>query len=249
MPWHIEKREDEFCVIKDADGSTEKCHPTQDQAKKHMAALYANEPEAANRAEQRLPIEMRAASVGGVDFPHRMIDVLAVPYGQEAVVEYRGEVWNESFDRGSFDGVETRAGKIKAYRDHDPNGGPKVGLVGRAVALYPGREEGLGAAVHIAKTDLGDETLSLADEGILSVSIGFGVRGSDQILDRMSHRRRIRKAFLDHLAFPDNGAYEESGAGIISVRSRRQEAEDLPRLDTPLLDDVVSWMESRRQQG
>jgi phage head maturation protease len=246
MPWHIEKREDEYCVIKDADGENEGCHPTEEKAKKQLAALYASE----NRAdEQRLPIEMRAASVGSVDFPHRMIDVLAVPYGREAVVEYRGEIWKESFDRGSFAGVETRAGKIKAYRDHDPAGGGKSGLVGRAVALYPDREEGLVGAVHIAKTPLGDETLSLADEGILSVSIGFGVRGSDQVLDRASHRRRIGRAFLDHLAFPDSGAYEDAGAGIMSVRSKRQEAVDLPRLDTPLLDEVVAWMASRRSQG
>jgi hypothetical protein len=38
VPWHIAKRDDEFCVIKDSDGSTEKCHPTEEQAKAHMRA-------------------------------------------------------------------------------------------------------------------------------------------------------------------------------------------------------------------
>jgi len=44
MPWHIEKNGNEFCVIKDADGTTVKCHPTKQEAQDHMAALYANEP-------------------------------------------------------------------------------------------------------------------------------------------------------------------------------------------------------------
>src|SRR4030095_3500837 len=54
MPWHIEHREDEWCVVKDADGSTEKCHPTEERAKRHMAALYAAEPNARS-------VEMRAS--------------------------------------------------------------------------------------------------------------------------------------------------------------------------------------------
>jgi HK97 family phage major capsid protein len=43
MPWHISKMDKEYCVIKDEDGVTEKCHPTEQDAKDHMAALYASE--------------------------------------------------------------------------------------------------------------------------------------------------------------------------------------------------------------
>lgn len=250
MPWHIEHRDDEFCVIKDSDGENEGCHPTEDEAKRQLRALYASE----NRAEpleHRAPIETRSASVGEVNYPERLIEVLAVPYEQEATIEYRGELWRESFDRGAFAGVEQRRDRIKAYRDHDPSpgsssGAAKSGLVGRIVSLLPDRSEGLMGTVKIARTPLGDETLTLADEGILGVSVGFAVRGRDQILDRQTKRRRIVKAFLDHLAFPDNGAYE--GAGVVGVRSGdRRTADDLPKLDTPLLDDVVAWMESRRR--
>src|SRR4030095_10672696 len=42
MPWHVEKRDDEYCVIKDSDDSNEGCHPTEAEANRHMAALYAN---------------------------------------------------------------------------------------------------------------------------------------------------------------------------------------------------------------
>ena len=46
MPWHIEARDGQFCVVKDADDTTEACHDTEEKAKRHMAALYANEPKA-----------------------------------------------------------------------------------------------------------------------------------------------------------------------------------------------------------
>jgi phage head maturation protease len=338
MPWHIAEREGKYCVIKDADGSTEKCHDTREEATRHMAALYANEdvegrasvdnsewdgnaamssaktasdyraicaghtsgdtslrstwklphhkspgspPNAAgvrnalarlsqteglvNRdearrhleahmasiraaSENRAPIESRAAVVDSVDFPQRIIEVLAVPYEEEAIVEYRGELWRESFERGAFDGIEKRPNRVKAFRDHvsgqHMRGTSTSGLVGRVVAFAPDRQEGLLGHVKIARTPLGDETLALADEGVLGVSVGFGVRGSDQVLNRAEQIRRIRRAYVDHLAFPDNGAYE--GAQVIDVRGRRPQAEDLPVLETPKLDEIVAWMEARR---
>jgi len=245
VPWHIEKRDDEFCVIKDADGKSAGCHATEEKAKAQLRALYASE----NRApEPKAPVESRAATVEGVDFPQRTIEVLAVPYEQEAVVEYRGEIWRESFDRGAFDGIEKRPNRVKAFRDHAAGahapGTSTSGLVGRVTSFAPERPEGLVGVVKIAKTPLGDETLSLADEGILGVSIGFGVRGSDQVLNRTEQRRRIRKAFVDHLAFPDNGAYD--GAQVIDVRRERPQAADLPKLETPRLDEIVAWMEERQ---
>lgn len=42
MPWNIEERDGQFCVVK-ADGTLEKCHESEDDAKAHMAALYASE--------------------------------------------------------------------------------------------------------------------------------------------------------------------------------------------------------------
>ena len=38
MPWRIDKREDKFCVIKETDGSTEKCHPTRKEPRLTMKA-------------------------------------------------------------------------------------------------------------------------------------------------------------------------------------------------------------------
>ena len=44
MPWHIEKKGDEFCVIKDSDGSSAGCHPSREKANAQMRALYSKEP-------------------------------------------------------------------------------------------------------------------------------------------------------------------------------------------------------------
>lgn len=193
------------------------------------------------RDSSRAPIEMREATLGDVNFPQRIIEVVAVPYGQEAVVEYRGEFWKESFERGAFDGIEKRPNRVKANRDHN-----KERLVGKAVNWWPEREGGLMGAIRIAPTPLGDETLTLADEDMLGVSVGFGVRGRDQVLNRAMQRRQIKRAFLDHLAFVADGAYE--GAGVLAVRGQEQvSGADLPKLETPRLDEVVAWLESRRK--
>ena len=51
MPWKIRKRGGEYCVIKEDSGETEGCHATRNEAERHMAALYANEPGAKSRRE------------------------------------------------------------------------------------------------------------------------------------------------------------------------------------------------------
>jgi len=43
MPWHLEKRDGKYCVIKNADGEVEGCHGSQAAARRQMAALYASE--------------------------------------------------------------------------------------------------------------------------------------------------------------------------------------------------------------
>lgn len=254
MPWEIVKDhpkcDEPFAVVLQSNhDEVEGCHPTREKAEAQMRALYASE----NRAEpeHRAPIESRAATLGQVDFPERTIEVLAMPYEQEAIIEYRGELWRESFERGAFDGIEKRPNRVKAFRDHvageNLRGTGTSGLVGRVLSFTPESPDGLRAQVKIAKTPLGDETLTLADEGILGVSLAFGVRGRDQVLDRVDRTRRIRRAFADHLGFPDNGAYE--GAQVIDVRRARPQATDLPKLDTPKLDEVIAWMKSRQPQS
>lgn len=76
MPWHIEPRGDQFCVVKDADGSDEGCHPTRAEAADQMAALYANEPAA---TIDELVVLAAAIEVGGEAF-----SVFLAPEGFES---------------------------------------------------------------------------------------------------------------------------------------------------------------------
>jgi phage head maturation protease len=187
------------------------------------------------------PVEFRSSNVAGVNFKNRIIDLIAVPYDEEAPVEYRGEMWKESFLRGSFDGIEKRPNRVRANRDHE-----RTRTVGKVAAFHPSRAEGLVAEVRIAKTLLGDETLALADEDCLGASVGFAVRGSDQELNRRARSRVIKRAFVDHLAFVSDPAY--LGAEVLSVRNASQSpaAADLPKLVTPDLDEFRAWFDEFR---
>jgi len=53
-PWHVEKRGDEFCVIKDSDSSVVSCHDTEEDANAHVRALYANEASAEPETEKSM---------------------------------------------------------------------------------------------------------------------------------------------------------------------------------------------------
>lgn len=60
MPWHIVQDHDdcgdgEWAVVKDDGGDVESCHMSEDAAKKHMAALYANEDEDEDEGKSRHP--------------------------------------------------------------------------------------------------------------------------------------------------------------------------------------------------
>jgi hypothetical protein len=44
MPWRLSERDGKWCVIKETDGSVEKCHDSRTKALRHQRALYANEP-------------------------------------------------------------------------------------------------------------------------------------------------------------------------------------------------------------
>jgi hypothetical protein len=122
--------------------------------------------------------------------------------------------------------------------------------VGKVVRWWPERAEGLVSEVRIAPTPRGDETLALANEDMLSVSVGFAVRGRDQVLEKRSMTRRIRKAFVDHLAFVESPSY--AGATIRGVRKDEDifgafdGVDDRPPLHTPNLDELVAFMSSRK---
>jgi HK97 family phage prohead protease len=171
----------------------------------------------------------RTAEVVGVSFPQRTIELIVIPYERETVVPYEGRMCTEIISRGAFDGIERRANRIRVNRDHKLER-----TVGRAVALHPSRDEGLISVVRIAKTELGDETLTLAEDDCLDASAGFlPMAGGMQWLTRSAYR--INKAWLGHIALTPEPAYEE--ARVLAVRSAQRNSSSA----TPNLDEVRSW--------
>ncbi len=200
--------------------------------------------------DPRPEVELRTAAVSDISFPDRVITVLAVPYEKSTLehptlpmVMYRGRLYAESFARGAFKGVESRNGKVMANREHI-----KGSTVGKVIAFHPDAQEGLIADVKIAKTVAGDETLALADEGMIFPSVGFAVmKGSDQELDHRANppTRYVRRAFVDHMGFTEDPAYV--GADVLAVRSAGSAPSELAQsIATPLLDEWVSYLSSRR---
>lgn len=187
-------------------------------------------------------VEHRHSTVADVDTRKRIIEIIAVPWDEETDVPWRGEIWHESFDRKSFDGVEAHAGRVQANREH-----VKGDTVGKVVAADPTYKDGLFARVKIYSTPRGDETLTLAEEGGAFPSIGFRVNSfADQRLDKRSKTRRILRAFWDHQAFVEDPAYV--GAGVLAVRAGQpglavaeQPLPRTPALDEWLNDPTIVW--------
>lgn len=184
---------------------------------------------------RREGVETRAAAVVGVDFTERIIEVIAVPYDQETVVSYRGEMMRESVAPGAFAGIESRGDHVTANREHNYERS-----FGKVIGYRHDNPRGLVTQIRASDTPLGDETLRLAADGVLKASVGMVVRRSDQVI--RNGLRRVKRAFLDHIAMVPNPAY--LGADVLAVRQEQQEPEQpapaTPRLDAILRDPVVA---------
>lgn len=157
------------------------------------------------------PIEVRSAALTDVRHPERLVELVAVPYDEWTQVEYQGRVIEESFAPGAFGHIGPRADRFIVNLEHDP-----ARRVGRCVKLDPENRKGLMATVKIRRGTEGDETLDDAADGMVYASIGFGALPDHQHWEGRS-RRRIVKAFLDHIALTWTPAY--AGAGVLAVRS------------------------------
>lgn len=193
------------------------------------------------------PVEVRSSTIADVNVRQRLIDLIAVPWEQEAEVFWRGELWHEVFTRGAFAGLEEHAGRVRVNREH------VIGqTVGKVVTFTDG-EEGELARLKIAQTQLGDDTLALAEEDMISASVGYQVqRPSDVRINNHTRTRRVNRAYMRHLAMVESPAYE--GAQVLAVRAEPSglqvvEAQPLPptpALDEFLNDPVLLWAQGRR---
>lgn len=177
----------------------------------------------------------RAELPEAVSFKDRTIDVVAMPWNVETDIVWRGQVWREVFTRGAFnDAIEGKV-RIPVNREHDHK--DTVGRVTRMVD----HDHGLLASVKIAKTPRGDETLVLADEGILGASVGYFLdKMSDVVLNRRAMLRTVQRAFMEHLAMTEIPSFK--GADIIAVHDQftPHPAAGLQPLVTPALDEWLA---------
>lgn len=242
MPYQIRKggQDCPFEVVKEGSGERMACHATEEEAKKHMAALYANVPDAMMH-RSRPVIEWRSARMDDVNVKERIIRVIAVPYEQRTQVPIGSELWWEQFLYGAFSnlGAQERQ-RFSVNRDHD-----KHRTIGRVVNYDAADPKGLIIESRISPTELGEETLILAADDALGGSVGFSARRSDCIWDRNTMTRSVQRAYLDHLAFVPDPAYE--GAQVLSVRSGGGEDpwQPLPIIDEVKSDPMVQWMQQR----
>src|SRR5262245_40113961 len=176
-------------------------------------------------------LRFRSARLEGVSFPKRIIELMVTPYEEPALVPHQGRMVTEIFSRGAYDGIERRANRIRVNRDHVVER-----TVGRALRFRSG-EAGLAAEIRIAQTELGDETLALADEDCLDASAGYLPMGPDGESWEERNRVRIRKAWLGHIALVPEPAYES--ARVLAVRNAA--APEPVRIATPNLDEVRAW--------
>jgi len=183
-------------------------------------------------------LEYRQATLAGVSFPDRIIELIVMPYEEETLVEHRGRMVTEIISRGAFDGIEKRPARVKANRDHDDRR-----VVGKAVSFHPDAAEGLVAEVKVSDTELGRETLILADDGVLDVSAGFVPMADGERWETRA-RRRIVRAWLGHVALVPDPAY--TGAKVLAVRAQNASGglTDVSARppETPRLNVVRGWL-------
>ena len=181
----------------------------------------------------------RDSTVTGVSFAQRLIELVVIPYDEETLVEHRGRMVKESVAPGAFDGIDARPNRVKANRDHKLER-----TVGKAVAFHPNRDEGLVAELKISDTELGKETLVLADDGCLGASAGYlPMEGGENWLTRT--KVRMTKCWLGHIALTPDPAY--AGAQVLSVRqSASSEPTGASTDETPNLDVVRGWLMDER---
>lgn len=182
------------------------------------------------------PVELRTATVEAVSYPDRTVDLLVVPYDEMTLVEYRGRLVEESIAPGAFGAIKNRARKFLVNMEHD-----EARWVGTVLDLDGANERGLRATVKIRRNAEGDQALDDCADGLLGASIGMAVAPADQTVD--GDRRRIRKAYLDHVALTATPAY--AGAEVLEVRTAPVVTGVLLPDATPNIDRALALMAER----
>lgn len=218
MPWHVTRSREcpqsmPWAVVKDADGSVEGCHATEDSANKHLAALYAN------TSDERVRVRSMSGTLYRTFEPDlhvrsggdgRTIFGIAVPYRRPVRID---DQLIEQFARGAFNHQLRAPGRVKLARDHMLLGGTLIG----ATTLLRDDAAGLYFEARASRTPVGDETVELVRDGALDqISIMFQERQNRKLPGAITERVT---AHLGEIAVVVEGAYGElaMAAGVRSA--------------------------------
>jgi len=198
----------------------------------------AAQPTAEEEERPRGDLFVRSAQVTDIRFGQRLIELVVMPYDEVTLVERQGRMVRESCAPGAFANIQRRNGRVKVNRDHDLQR-----PCGKAITFHPSRTEGLVAELRMARTPLGEETLELADEGILDASAGFlPMPGGEEW--RTRDEVRLTRVWLGHIAMTPDPAY--AGAQVLSVRSAEP---PVPISAYPNRDAINAFLLEQRYAG
>lgn len=175
-------------------------------------------------------IHRRMADAVEVRPKQRQIELLAVPYNTPAVALDFGQRYEESIAPDAFKVEKRRPNQVKILRDHEV-----IRLIGSLTSVHPNRDDGLHVIGKVAPTALGDESLALAENGDLHVSIGFI---PDPAFDEWNPDRTAvvrHSCVLWEVSLVPFPAYD--GADILAVRHA---PEATTSTATPVVIDVTT---------
>lgn len=245
MPWHIEKGggtcgADEWAVIKDSDGSTAGCHPTEAEAEDQMAALYANEnaqaslKEAAGRRFQGLdqrsgaPKEAARLLPFGAEFRAKLLDEgqhagLHQLDGYASVTDRAYEMWDffgpytEIVAGGAFDETVAAAPDVAFLVNHRG-----VTMARTTAGTLELEADALGlrtqAFLNPKRQDVRDLIVAIDDKHITEMSFAFLIEDGEWSDDWETFT--IRKINLDR---GDVSAVNYGANPYTSVAARARE--------------------------
>jgi len=188
---------------------------------------------------EQMPVIIRSAVADvEVRWPDRTIELVAVPYETPADVDDVYGRYTETIARGAFGNIEQRAGRVRVLRDHDVRR-----TVGKVTWFDSKHEAGLVCRMSIMEDrlphlpPLGDETLDLAEQGLLGGSICARPHpGSDEWSDDAKAVRRTNLWLIETSLTP-TPAYDE--AVVLAVRA--QPVASPPPSATPNRDAIRIW--------
>ncbi len=183
-----------------------------------------------------LDFERRTAQLAGVDFPHRIIELVVMPYESPTVIKESGREFTEVVSRGAFENISASRRRISVNRDHRV-----TDVIGKAVKLNPDHPDGLRAEVWMSESDVGERALRQASEGLLDASAGFQLKKNtaDAQVWETRDRRRLNHLWLHHIALTPDPAYED--AKVLAVRNASDAVQGRLVVATPNLDAVRGW--------